>query len=180
MKPIGNLKELFPDTSGKEMPCEIVNAAESNRAEVLALYRMMLGREFCFWDEDYPSNETFDFDLSRDALFVLKMEGRIKATVSIELDDEVEKLPLWDESLSPAGELARLAVHPDLQSRGFGKLLLQFGMDELKKRGFRGVHFLVNKGNKIAIRCYQNFGFHIAGECHLYDQDFLCYEKALK
>ncbi len=163
----------------QNMDYEIVNATENDRNEIMALYQMQLGKEFCFWDEDYPSNETIDYDRSRNALFLLKMDGRLKGTVSIELDEEVEKLPVWDKSLSPSGELARLAVHPDLQNQGLGKILMQFGMDELKKRGFRGIHFLVNKGNRKAIRCYQDFGFHIAGECYLYDQDFLCYEKAL-
>ena len=30
-----------------------------------------------------------------------------------------------------------------------------------------------------AIRCYATFGFNVVGECFMYDQDFLCYEKEL-
>jgi ribosomal protein S18 acetylase RimI-like enzyme len=52
-------------------------------------------------------------------------------------------------------------------------------MDALKKRGFHGVRFLVNKANTKAIRSYAGFGFRIAGECRLYEQDLYCYEKAL-
>ena len=26
---------------------------------------------------------------------------------------------------------------------------------------------------------YSKFGFNVVGECHMYDQDFLCYEKEL-
>ena len=50
--------------------------------------------------------------------------------------------------------------------------------DELKRRGFRGIHILVNRHNVKAIRCYAVFGFRTAGECRMYGQDFLCYEKA--
>lgn len=57
--------------------------------------------------------------------------------------------------------------------------MLQFGMDELKKRGCRGIHILVNKHNTKAIQCYSVFGFRIVGECYLYEQNFLCYEKEL-
>jgi ribosomal protein S18 acetylase RimI-like enzyme len=57
--------------------------------------------------------------------------------------------------------------------------MMQFGMDELKRRGYRGIHMLVNRHNVKAIRCYAVFGFNVVGECHMFDQDFLCYEKEL-
>ncbi|MCR5178151.1 MAG: GNAT family N-acetyltransferase [Lachnospiraceae bacterium] len=157
----------------------IVMATEEDRDQILALYNLLKGTDYCAWDEDYPSNETIDFDLSRDALFVMKDGNVIKAAISLEEDESVNNLSCWDESLTPAGELARLAVMPGEQGRGLGRLMLQFGMEELKKRGIKGIHFLVNKSNIKAIRCYAPFGFHVAGECHLYDQDFLCYEGLL-
>lgn len=161
------------------MDYEIVLAKEENRAEILALYKAQIGREFCPWTDEYPSDVTIDFDLSRDALFVLKMDGRIKAAVSLEEDEDVDNLSCWDATKAPEGELARIAVDPEEQSKGLGRIMLQFGMDELKRRGFKGIHMLVNKHNKKAIRCYSVFGFDVVGECSMYDQDFLCYEKEL-
>lgn len=161
------------------MEYEIIMATEADRGEILSLYKAQLGRECCPWNEDYPSNEEIDWDLSRDALFVLKKDGSIRAAVSIEEDEAVDCLSCWDENLAPIGELARLAVLPDEQSKGLGRIMLKFGMDELKRRGFNGIHFLVNKNNSKAIRCYAVFGFRVVGECHMYEQDFLCYEKEL-
>ena len=161
------------------MDYEIVLAKEENTAEILALYKAQIGREFCPWTDEYPSDVTIDFDLSRDALFVLKMDGRIKAAVSLEEDEDVDNLSCWDATKAPEGELARIAVDPEEQSKGLGRIMLQFGMDELKRRGFKGIHMLVNKHNKKAIRCYSVFGFDVVGECSMYDQDFLCYEKEL-
>ena len=158
---------------------EIVMASAEDRNEVLSLYKTQLGREYCAWDEDYPSEETIDRDLSRDALFVLKANGSIIAALSIEEDEAVDALPCWDKRLVPSGELARLAVLPGEQSQGLGRVLVKFGMDELKRRGFRGIHFLVNRQNRKAIRCYAAFGFRTAGACRMYEQDFLCYEKEL-
>ena len=158
---------------------QIIMATEADREEIMALYRTQLGREFCAWDEDYPSNETIDFDLSRDALFALRSDGAIKAVISIEEDEDVANLPLWNKDLAPQGELARLAVTPEEQNRGIARIMLQFGMDELKRRGYRGIHFLVNRCNTKALRSYEPFGFSVVGECHMYDQDFLCYEKEL-
>ncbi len=158
---------------------EIVMATEEDREEILSLYKAQIGQEYCPWDEHYPSNESIDYDFARDALFVLKMDGKVKAAISVEEDEAVDALECWDAGLSPEGELARLAVLPEEQRRGLGRIMLQFGMDELKRRGFKGIHILVNKYNTKAIKCYAVFGFRVVGECHMYDQDFLCYEREL-
>lgn len=163
----------------KDKDYEIVMATEEDRDEILSLYKAQIGREYCPWDEHYPSNESIDYDFSRDALFVLKRNGTIKAAISVEEDEAVDDLNCWDENLAPEGELARLAVLPDEQNRGLGRIMLQFGMDELKRRGYKGIHILVNKHNAKAIKCYAVFGFRVVGECHMYEQDFLCYEKEL-
>lgn len=162
-----------------EQNYNITAASKEDTKEILTLYKAQLGREYCPWDEEYPSMETIEWDLSRNALFVLKIDGSIKAAISLEEDEDVENLSNWDTNLLPAGEPARLAVLPEEQNKGIGRIMLQFGMDELKRRGFRGVHFLVNKNNKKAIRCYGVFGFHVAGECRMYGQELLCYEQAL-
>ena len=161
------------------MDYTIVKATEEDRAELRALYKAQIGREYCPWDEAYPGEESIDWDLSRDALFLMKSDGRILAAVSIEEDEDVDAFPFWNKDLEPFGELARLAVLPEAQNRGIARRLLRFGMDELKRRGFKGVRFMVNRTNPKAIRSYAPFGFRVAGECHIYDQDMYCYEKEL-
>lgn len=162
-----------------DMEYEIVMATEEDRDEILSLYKTQIGRDCCPWNEYYPSNETIDGDLSRDALFVMKMNGSIKAAISIDEDEAVDLLSCWDKNLAPEGELARLAVLPNEQNKGLGRIMFKFGMDELKRRGFHGIHILVNKYNAKAISCYSVFGFRAVGECHMYEQDFWCYEKEL-
>ena len=157
----------------------IVMAKESEREESLSLYRSQLGREYCAWDEDYPGNDEISFDLSRDALFVMKRGGKIIGAVSIEEDQDVDDLPCWNPDLAPGGELARLCVSPEYQNEGLARKLMGFGIQELKNRGYRSIHFLVNKYNVKAIRSYAAFDYNVVGECHMYDQDFLCYEKEL-
>ena len=109
----------------------------------------------------------------------MKEDDRIVAAISLEDDEDVDRLECWDKELAPGGELARLAVLPEMQNKGLARQMLQHGMKILKERGFRSIHFLVNKHNKKAIASYAVFGFAIVGECHMYEQDFLCYEKAL-
>ena len=47
------------------MSNNIVLATDSDREHLMTLYKEQVGREFCAWDEDYPSTETIDFDLSK-------------------------------------------------------------------------------------------------------------------
>ena len=51
---------------------DIVMAIEEDREEILSLYKAQIGRAFCPWDEEYPSNETIDGDFSREALYLRK------------------------------------------------------------------------------------------------------------
>lgn len=158
----------------------INNATRQDANEVLALYKMQIGRAFCPWTDNYPDMQEIEFDLSRNALFVMKnKEGKIIAAISIDEDEAVSKLPYWTKQLAPGGELARLAVHPDYQNQGIARIMLLYAMRELPNRGYRSVHFLVNRLNVKALRSYDKLNFNNVGECEMFDQPFYCYEKDL-
>ena len=162
------------------MDYRIVAATEADAEAVLRLYREQIGREFCFWTEEYPGQDTIDFDLSRDALFVMKDEdGKIVGAVSQEVDEDVNRLECWTPSLQPGGEFARLAVAAVCQGRGLARALVTHILEVLRQRGFRSAHIIVNRDNVKALRTYAHFGFRTAGECEMYGQHFLCYEKEL-
>lgn len=154
-------------------------ATKADKAEVLALYKIQLGREFCPWNEYYPGEEEIDYDLSRDSLVVMREDGRIIAAISLDKDEAVEELPYWTEALKPGGELSRLAVLPEYQNRGIAREMLVNGMELLKERGYKSVHFLVNRLNVKALRSYEKIGFNTVGECFIFEQNMLCYEKKL-
>ena len=157
-----------------------MHATEQDKEEILALYRSLVGTEYCAWTDDYPNEETIAFDLSREALFCLKNEeDTIIGVISIDQDDAVEKLCCWSNEHQPSEELSRLGVHPAYQNQGVARLLLNYGMEELKKRGNHSVHFLVCKSNKRAIRSYDRLNFTVVGECRLFSEDWWCYEKIL-
>ena len=162
----------------EELRIEMASAADQD--EVMALYRLQKGREFCPWTEEYPAVENFEDDVAHDALFVLRTPaGRIVGAISIERDPDVDALPCWTPALQPAGEIARLAVHPDFQGRGLARRLVAFIMEELARRGCKSIHLIVNCRNVKALRSYAAFRFETVGECDMYNQHFLCYEKAL-
>ena len=125
-----------------------------------------------------------EFDLGRESLFVMidgqeinadavRKEDRIIAAISIDDDPQVERLDCWSHKLAPGAELSRLAVHPDFQNQKIARQMLVFGMEELARRGYKSVHFLVNKLNVKALRSYAVFGFDTVGECSLFGQPFL-------
>ncbi len=158
----------------------ILPAKKEDAEEIYALYKMQLGREFCPWNEDYPTDEEIAFDLSRDSIFVMKNEDNaIIASISIDQDESVDSLDLWSKELLPGGELARLAVHVDYQNEGLAKQMIIYGLEELRKRKFKSVHFLVNKENQKALRSYAYFGFEKKGECFLYEQEYFAFEKKI-
>ena len=165
---------------GHRAQYRIGQAEVADKGKILALFQMQLGREYCAWDDHYPGMKEIEFDLARDALFVMKDEnGEIVASISIDEDEAVKNLTCWRADLQPGGELARLAVHPSLQNKGMAREMLKYGMQELKKRGYQSVHFLVNKENKKALRSYAVFQFPVVGECEMFGQPFFCYESKL-
>ena len=121
---------------GSTMNREITMATAYDTDELLALYKSQHGREYCPWEEDYPSRDTIEFDLSRDALFVMKEDGKIIAAISIDLDPDVDTLACWTPDLQPGGETSRLAVAIDYQNQGIARQMLLYAMDVLRERGY--------------------------------------------
>ncbi len=157
---------------------KIQTAQESQKQEILALYRTMIGG-LADWNEYYPSMDNIEFDMARDNLFVMMEGENIIATISIDEDDEVKILPNWSKELEPAGELSRLCVRRDKQNQGIARVMMEYAFEQLRNRGYRGVHILVRKGHEIALQSYSHLGYQPAGNCILFEKEFLCFERAL-
>lgn len=159
--------------------CKIVPAKVTDTEEILSLYRTHLFGP-ADWDETYPSKDTIAFDLSRNALFVMKnSDGEIIATASIDSDEEVEKLDCWDKNLQPSGEVSRICVRDDMKNNGIAKKMMQFVFDKLKNEGCKSVHILVKTGHIVAMKSYAHLNFKSVGECNLFNKDFICMERTL-
>ena len=155
------------------------------------MYKIQLGREFCPWDDSYPGMKEIEFDLGRESLFVMidgqeinadavRKEDRIIAAISIDDDPQVERLD--------AGRQHKLAPGLSFQDLRFIRIseseiarqMLVFGMEELARREYKSVHFLVNKLNVKALRSYAVFGFDTVGECSLFGQPFCAMKRVCK
>lgn len=157
----------------------IITATREDKEEILALYRTMLYGP-ADWNEYYPDEETIEFDLSRNALFVMKnSQEQIIATISIDEDEDIEKLDYWSSELMPSAELSRLCVRKDMQNQGISRQMMRYVFEILKKEGKKGVHILVKTGHEAALSSYRALGFQTVGECNLFDKDFICMELKL-
>ncbi len=132
------------------------------------------------WDEHYPTMSHIEADMALGNLFVMTAEdGDVIATISIDEDDVVAALPLWNPQLEPAGELSRLCVRQDYRNRGIARELMRHTFDELRRRGCKGVHILVREGHEVALRSYLRLGYRAAGSCSVYGKAFDCFEMPL-
>lgn len=158
---------------------EICLASPADKDKILALYKTMLYGP-ADWDEDYPNEETIEFDMSRDALFVMKNDdNEVIAAISIDKDDDVDSLPCWDKSLAPSGEFSRICVRKDMQNQGIARQMILHVFDVMRKDGKKGAHILVKTGHDAALALYGKLGFKTVGECFMYGKDFICMEIKL-
>lgn len=157
----------------------IFTAKPEEGKEILELYRSFLHGP-ADWNEYYPSEDTIEFDLSRNSLFVMKNgEGQIIAAISIDKDEAVEGLDCWDKELTPSAEISRVCVRKDMQNKGIAREMLEYVFEILRNQGKRSVHLLVKTGHKAALSLYGAAGFKTVGECRLFDKDFVCMEIRL-
>ncbi len=62
------------------------------------------------------------------------------------------------------GHLARLAVRPEVQNQGLGRMLLSDLIQRLTTRGARAITVNTQKDNLASLRLYQKMGFVLTGE----------------
>ena len=157
----------------------ITLAEESDKDELLKLYRSMIGGA-ANWNEYYPSMENIEFDIAHDSLFVMKnQKGEIISAISIDHDEEVDKLDCWSKDFQPSAEVARVCVRKDLQGQGIAKMMMEHVFAVLREQNKKSVHILVRDNHKVALKCYSDLGFVLVGECELFEKHFVCMEKKL-
>ncbi len=156
----------------------LARASKKDLDEVGKLYENVKGGKFCPWNVDYPTMREAEGDLAAGCLYVLKDGARLIGACSIEPVAEDSDLPHWRERESFV-EIARVAVTPNMQGRGYCTYMISSLLDEIKKSGCRCVHLLVQVDNVTAIKVYRSLGFEFLGTCHRYGSEYYACEKIL-
>ncbi|MBR1568383.1 MAG: GNAT family N-acetyltransferase [Lachnospiraceae bacterium] len=155
-------------------------ATKLDTEEVLKLYRSVVGSEYCAWTDSYPSMETIDYDLQRDALYVMRDEsGEIIGAITVDDDPDVNALSCWSKDLQGEPELSRLVVRADHQNQGMACDMIYKLMEILRGKGHSGIRYMVSKRNIKAMRSYSKLHAVQVGEAALFGDEFWCFEKRL-
>jgi ribosomal protein S18 acetylase RimI-like enzyme len=129
-------------------------------------------------DEDYPNKEIIAEDIKNKGLYVLEDQGKVVASISL-LEDEPEEIEDLGWERVRSCFLVRLCVAPEYQGKGIGEQMMKSISIIAKEKGYKATHHLAAEANKVANRLYKRMGYKDLGLIHVYDTDFIAYEKVL-
>ena len=166
---------------------EIVPLSSSDRRSLVQLYRAVtkgLQKEgIDQWDWFYPNRFIIARDLSRHVTFGIKdQQGQVIGAVVVDQhqSESYNGLPWADQSGAPSC-IHRLAVHPEYQGKGIGKLLLQFAEERASEQGATSMRLDVYSANPGAVRMYEKAGYVQVGSIRFprRKHPYSCMEKLL-
>lgn len=158
---------------------KLIKASKNEFSHASNIYEAVKGGEFCAWDESYPTAERAMADAEAGCLYLLKSGKEIIGCASIEPISEDNDLPFWQINDETHREIARIAILPQHQGKGYARLMVGMLLDEMKTQGVRSVHLLAAKMNPPALKTYLGLGFEILGECYRYGHDYYVCEKLI-
>lgn len=153
-------------------------AGREEAQTVLALYKSVIGTQFCTWNEFYPGETEVRGDLAAGTLFVLERDGALIGAVSIVPANEMDAFDCW-RVRENAREFARVVIAPSCQGAGLSRRLADGVIGELRRRGASAIHIAVAKLNIPAQRLYRGAGFDFCGEADMYGSSYFLCEKIL-
>lgn len=148
-----------------------------------ACARKMITQNIYQWNDHYPTREAFKTDIERGELYVLKEHHQIIGTIVCSFYMDQEYLPIrW---LTPSKNnlyIHRLAVHPEHQSKGHARRLMDFGEAFAKAHSCPSVRLDTFSQNERNHRFYTSRGYQRLGNIYFPKQSehpFYCYELVL-
>lgn len=155
-------------------------AAPEDAQDILTLYRSHIGAPGCTWRLEYPDEELLTGDIAAERQYVALCDGVLAAVASAEPSDEdLDTLDCWDCTRKHVYSLSRVGAALSFEGRGAVAALLRHIEREMVARGFDGVRLIAGTQNTRAQRLYAALAFRRCGDAHLFDHDWICYEKIL-
>lgn len=138
------------------------------------------------WNEFYPTAETFENDILKQSLFLIRAEENDEeGLVGMIAFDEIQPSEYsqmdWLSKNEPALVIHRLAVNPKYQGKGFARKLMDFAEDYGRNHGYKAVRLDAYTGNARTLSFYEKNGYKKTGEILFpwRELPFNCYEKIL-
>ncbi len=135
------------------------------------------------WNEHYPSLEKLQADIENAELFILQENATILGIIVLTDIMDEEYVPIeWLTESENNLYIHRLATHPSVWGKGYGKQLMDFAENFAKESNFASVRLDTFSQNKRNQRFYESRGYIKLGDIFFPRQSeypFHCYELVL-
>lgn len=153
---------------------------ETIMAMAKACAKSMIANDIYQWNEHYPRASAFENDIKRNELYVLEIDGTVKGTIVVSTFMDKEYIPIkWLTKNENNIYIHRLAIHPELQGKGYAQQLMDFAEDFAMDNCYNSIRldtFSQNKRNK---KFYELRNYKRLGDIYFPKQSeypFHCYE----
>ncbi|BAO75453.1 putative acetyltransferase [Winogradskyella sp. PG-2] len=145
-----------------------------------ACAKTMIANGIYQWNTHYPNPAAFENDIKRDELYVLEIDGQVKGTIVISTLMDEEYVPIkWLTENENNIYIHRLAIHPELQGKGFAQQLMDFAEQFAIENNYRSIRLDTFSQNKRNQKFYELRGYKQLGDIYFPKQSeypFHCYE----
>lgn len=143
----------------------------------------MIRKNIYQWNTHYPNRQAFLKDFQNGELYVLDIENKVKACVTISTFMDDEYIPIsWLTASKKNIYIHRLAVHPENQGQGYAQKLMTFSEDYARTDNYQSVRLDTFSKNLRNQKFYERRGYKKIGSIYFPKQSeypFYCYELVL-
>ncbi len=148
-----------------------------------ACAKHMISKGIYQWNEHYPKASTFENDVQRNELYVLDIDEQVKGTIVVSTFMDEEYIPIkWLTENKNNIYIHRLAIHPELQGKGYAQKLMNFAEQYAIDNNYSSIRLDTFSQNKRNQKFYELRGYKRLGDIYFPKQSefpFHCYELVL-
>jgi ribosomal protein S18 acetylase RimI-like enzyme len=148
-----------------------------------ACAKYMVDKNIHQWNEFYPNKAAFTKDINREEFYVLEINNTILGCITISTFMDQEYIPIsWLTQNKNNIYIHRLAVHPNLQGKGYAQQLMKFAEHYAQENNFLSIRLDTFSQNKRNQKFYELRGYKKLGDIFFFKQSkhpFHCYELVL-
>ena len=132
------------------------------------------------WDEIYPDKAILEEDISKNQMYIGKIENKIAVcfVLSEECDEEY-KNGKWLNPNTKFNVIHRLCVNPDFQNQGIATKTMKYIEDLSKSQGYEEIRLDCFTQNPYSQKLYNKAGYFITGYANWRKGRFELREKKL-
>jgi len=143
----------------------------------------MIEKNILQWNEFYPNKTAFINDVNREEFYVLEVDNTVLGCITISTFMDQEYIPIsWLTQNKNNIYIHRLAVHPNLQGKGYAQQLMKFAEHYAQENNFLSIRLDTFSQNKRNQKFYELRGYKKLGDIFFPKQSkhpFHCYELVL-